>query len=140
MLAKHDDGNDATPGNIPWEISDTDTADDCGVCDGTGEGRVGCPDCDGTGDDECPECGQEIECKRCNGDGYVGSGEASCSGCGGSGKDSMGPSRRIKGIKFAGRIVSFLNALGVVQWRIVQNEVLWFRFDNGVGIAMCMNG
>lgn len=38
--------------------------------------EVPCPICDGTGEDECPCCGHEIECEKCNGEGYITSARA----------------------------------------------------------------
>lgn len=32
---------------------------------------VVCPDCGGSGVDECPCCGHEIDCERCDGSGHI---------------------------------------------------------------------
>jgi len=104
--------------------------------------RKMCDDCDGAGSTTCSECGQDVKCDTCDGEGYLP--DHVCPKCGGGGMTEYPESVFIDGQKFDGRYIQIINeALSDVKCNVRtfdESAVLFFtgkmEGDEAWGVLM----
>lgn len=116
----------------------------CERCAGTGRVRK-CPDCDGDGTKECPECGNEDDCRRCGGSGSLGPADnvtsgVHCFSCEGTGAGKQELQTVMVGpasydTKYLRMIAALPNAK---LWITDEFSACFFQFDGGCGYLMPM--
>lgn len=130
----------------PVEIPATDHGTvPCYECRGTGLAGTVCPGCDGEGVIDCPECGHEAECKRCDGQGKIFVGNDPCPECNGTKRtvDSLA-AVDLGSVKIRFKYADMLRRAGVTHVRpnkdSPSNRAMYFSGDGFDGILMPVIG
>jgi len=119
----------------PMPAIAANTMQKCPDCEGHGTTYVQCTDCDGTGTCMCDNCGNEHECKTCNGKGFVYSSTEQCTHCTGTGKRLLPVDQLVCDTLIACKHVQQITTLPNVQVTKGKHNSLFFEFDGGCGLV-----
>lgn len=130
--------------SVPWPYKPGDIVPDrkpCDYCGGSGKAPKICGECNGYGEVICQTCGEGyVDCKACQGTGRFGESAERCEDCDGTGKEEAWPAVPIGCLHIGGYYAMAVAGLPNPRYAepSPKDDRIWFTFDGGEGVLMCV--